>query len=703
MSATIPPAGRAALEPAVALFRGGRIAEAEALLRDLLATQPANADALELLGTALGIQGRHGEALDAFERARDARPSSVSIRRNRAQALFHLGRMEEARAELEKALRMRPDNAASWALLGNVLAALRDAAGAERAYRRALQHEPTPQAHYNLALLLQENGRADEAIAAYRQALASAPGFAPAHNNLANALKMRGRLDEALAHYAEAVRHDPGLADAVSNYGAALREAGRADAAIPVLERALALRPDSWAALNNLGMAYHERHRDAEAVRCYRRALEMKPSLREARNNLGNALAALGEEREAIECYRAAIDEAPDDPDAYSNLGVILQERGEAGEAIGCYQRALELRPDHADALSNLGYLLQEQGRFDEAVAYYRRALDANPRSARAGYNLGLALIVRGDLAEGWALHERRFDTAPPIAVARPMPMPLLGAADWGAGHRVAVWREQGVGDQLLYSTLLPELAAAGHSFVLEADPRLVAAYRRAHPDWVVVAPEQSAEAFASCTRHIAVGSLPMLLRTSRESFERQPRTILAADRERAAALRARIDSPGVRTVGISWKSFQPRGRGYVQRKKSMELAEFLPLSARDDLRLLDLQYGDTSSEREAFAQAGGRLARFEDLDLFNDLDGVLAAVEACDIVVTTSNVTAHLAGALGKEALLLYLSANPPFHYWVPKSDGRSQWYPSVRVVTAREIDSWAKAIRRVGELLAG
>ncbi|HET9651309.1 MAG TPA: hypothetical protein VFP36_03930, partial [Usitatibacter sp.] len=166
-------------------------------------------------------------------------------------------------------------------------------------------------------------------------------------------------------------------------------------------------------------------------------------------------------------------------------------------------------------------------------------------------------------------------------------------------------------------------------------------------------------------------------------------------------AYRERLQAPGVRVIGISWRSFQPSARSYLQKKKSGSLAAFHALSQRKDVRLLDLQYGDTASERAAFAQAGGRLTRLEDLDLFDDLEGVLAAVEACDAVVTTSNVTAHYAGVLGKRAYLVYLRGNPPFHYWVPDADGRSLWYPSVRIVTRRDIDTWEKALGAVDELL--
>jgi hypothetical protein len=279
--------------------------------------------------------------------------------------------------------------------------------------------------------------------------------------------------------------------------------------------------------------------------------------------------------------------------------------------------------------------------------------------------------------------------------------MPPLAAADLDTPQRIAVWREQGIGDQLLYTTLLPELEARGHSIVLEADARLVPAFSRAHPAWEVVAPDASQAAFAACTRHIAMGTLPKLLRPSLASFASQPRALLVADAARAAGYRERIGAPPARAVAISWRSFQPKGRGYVQRKKSMDLAIFRELSLSDSVKLVDVQYGDTAAEREAFARSGGRLTRIDGLDLFNDLDGVLAAIEACDIVVTTSNVTAHFGGVLGKETLLMYLSGNPPFHYWVPGADGRSLWYPSVRVVSSPELDTWEKLLARVHELL--
>ena len=94
------------------------------------------------------------------------------------------------------------------------------------------------------------------------------------------------------------------------------------------------------------------------------------------------------------------------------------------------------------------------------------------------------------------------------------------------------------------------------------------------------------------------------------------------------------------------------------------------------------------------------RLERLAELDLFHDLDGVLAPIAACDVVVTASNVTAHLAGASGKRTLPVYLVACPPFH-WATDASGRSLWYPSMRIVTGARINSWEGALQSAGDIL--
>jgi tetratricopeptide (TPR) repeat protein len=688
---------------AMQLHRAGRLPEAEAAYRNFLARSPGHAEGHHMLGLVLGGLGRRDEALASIDQALALQPDNPAALTNRAQTRIALGRLAEAQSDLELALRLRPDLAQAWNSLGTARQGLGDAAGAEQAYRKAIALKPDfADAFYNLGLLQQSAGRNEEAIAAYRKAIGLRPQFAAAHNNLGNALRAANRDDEALTHYEAAMRIDPALGDAFSNYGLLLQSRGQGEAAVAALETAVRLRPDSAVAFDNLGIAYHACNRYLDAEAAHRRALGLDPQSVQAFNNLGNALASQGRAEEALQAYRTVLERAPDNPDAHSNIGLILHEQHRTPEAIERFERALAIKPDHFDALNNLGYLLQEQGRRRDAMALYRRALAVNPRAMRAAYNLGLAHLCEFEFAEGWPLCESRFETVPPTVVRRKFDVAPLAPADLAAAHRVAIWKEQGIGDQLLHATQLPDLRGRGIDFVLEVDPRLKPAYARAHPDWALVDAPADNAAFAGCDRHVSTGSLGRLLRPTRESFAAQPRALLAADPARRAAYRERLAEEGRRLVAISWRSFQPRFRGFLQGKKTAPLEAFAPIAARADVRLLDVQYGDTVEERAAFAaKHGDAIRRLDELDLYNDLEGVLAAIDACDLVLTTSNVTAHFGGVLGKPTWLLYLADNPPFPYWTRDGADRALWYPSVRIVTGRDLDDWPKLMSRVHELL--
>ena len=697
------PSPEALWASAVQALQAGQLPQAEGALRQFVASRPAHAEGHHLLGIVLGQLGRHDEALASFGNALAIQPAHPTALVNRAQARIGRGELEPARADLERAIALKPDFAMAWSALGGVRKASGDAAGAEQAYRKAIALKPDyPEAFYNLGLVMQEAGRAGEAIASYRKALQLRPQFAAAHNNLANALLAEGREDDAMVHYQAATRIDPRLGDAFSNLGLLLKSRGKVPGAIAALERAAALRPGTAPVHDNLGIAYYAAHRYADAEAAHRRALAIQPDSADALNNLGNALGALGRPDEALAAYQGVLDRFPDHADALSNRGLVLHEQRRTEEAMACYRQALAAKPDHFDALNNLGYLLQEEGKRREAMEYYRRALQANPRATRAAYNLGLAHLQEKEFGPGWTLHEARFETTPPTVVRRAFDMPELTVEDLDQGHRVAIWGEQGVGDRLLAATLLPSLTARGTDFVLEVDPRLRPAFARANPAWRMVDTPVPNSAFEGCDRYLPSGSLGRILRPDLASFDAQPASILQADPVRRDTYRKALEEKGRRRVAISWRSFQPVARGFVQAKKSAPLEAFAALAARDDIRLIDVQYGDTAEERSNFvAKHGDTIRRVEGLDLRNDLEGVLAVIDACDLVITTSNVTAHLGAALGKPTWLLYLSDNPPFHYWVRVGEDRSLWYPSLRIVTGRELDGWPRLFERVHERL--
>lgn len=653
---------------ALGLFQAGRLAEAEAAWGAILARKPGDAEALHLLGLILVRTGR-AEGLELLDKSIERAPRNAAFLNNRAQILAEAGRTEDALRDLRRAVMLEPRFHAGFCHLGSVL---------------------------------RRQGRLDEALAAFRRALAIEARAPEAHTGLGNVLRERGDHAAARAAYEAALAIDPGNPSAHYNLGALLLEMGEPAGAERAFLQALEREPRNPFALNNLGVALRETGRLAEAGECFERALAVNPRNAEALNNLGLALQQEERYDEAIARYRQAVELRPEFAEALLNWGNTLKDRGDLEGASEIYAQALAVRPDFPEAIINSASVALDRGRMGEARHWYLRALAVEPRSADAEYGLAQIALREERFAAGWSGYERRFETHPPQAMPRRFAIPRLTAQDLGRAKRVALWSEQGIGDQILFSTLLPELERRGIRAVVEVDPRLETLYGRSLPRFEFVSAESSDEAFAGCDFELPIGSLPGLFRPDRESFAAQPRALLAPEARRVTAIREQLGRG--RVIGISWRSLQKGGRRALGERKSIPLEHFAPLARATGARLLDLQYGDVTAERERFArQHPGVLVQIDGLDLREDLDGVAAAIACCDRVVTSSNVTAHLAGALGKATQVVYLRGWPPFAYWTPGADGNSAWYPTVRVESDPAWTTWDEALAGLAERLAG
>jgi tetratricopeptide (TPR) repeat protein len=515
------------------------------------------------------------------------------------------------------------------------------------------------------ALALFRAGRMAEARDAWRAILEGAPDDPQALHMLGYILTRLGERDEGLRLIDRSIERAPRAAPFLNNRAQVLAEAGRTDEAIADLRRAVQLDAKFAAAFLHLGILQRRAGRLDEALAAIRRALALDAGNAAARENLGLLL---------------------------NQLGLAAKDRGDLDGAAQAFARAIDEGVASESHLLNAASVALDRARLDEAEALYRRALAAKLGWADAEYGLAQVALRRGDYAAGWSGYERRFDAGQ--AVARAFAVPRLRPDELDSGHRVAVWSEQGAGDQLLFSTLLPELAARGVRAVVEVDERLVDLYRRSLPSIEFTTRDQAAGAFSGCDRELPLASLASFFRTDAASFARQPRALLQPDARRVAQTRDAL-GPG-RWVAISWRSLQGGGRGALAARKSIPLERFGALAAAG-VRLLDVQYGDVDAERAAFERAHpGLLARVPGLDTYADLEGVAAAIAACEGVVTASNVTAHLAGAIGAPTQLVYLGARAPFFYWVPDATGCSPWYPTVRIVTS-ESSRWEDVLEAV------
>jgi len=278
-------------------------------------------------------------------------------------------------------------------------------------------------------------GRTDEAIAHYREALRINPHFAEAHINLGDALAGRGRLAEAGEQCNLALPWvNPANFGALNNLGMLLIKLNRIPEAIRCIERAIEIKPDFAEAHSNLGSALALQNHMPEAILQFMEALRIKPDSARTLDNLGVALGKSDRTSEAIERFRQAVRADPDFASAHYHLGVMLAGDHRTAEAQEQFQQALRLKPDlarvyekislsadqeiptpekvdhtlrapgktpeDARTLDNLGLKLLKLNRLPEAVECFRQAVRINPDSADARNNLGNALAGAGRLEE---------------------------------------------------------------------------------------------------------------------------------------------------------------------------------------------------------------------------------------------------------------------------------------------------------------
>lgn len=255
------------------------------------------------------------------------------------------------------------------------------------------------------------------------------------------------------------------------------------------------------------------------------------------------------------------------------------------------------------------------------------------------------------------------------------------------ASGRVLIWGEQGVGDEIMFAGLMPDVIRAGNRCVLDCDTRLNKLFARSFPDVKVISGASiSDEGIAA---HLPCGSLPRLFRTDKEVFRADAPPYLKADPVQREGFRAEYgdDRP---LVGLAWHTNNKK----TGRARSIDLSLFAPLFKQPDLRWISLQYGAREVLEAQIAGANASMLIDPTVDQLTDIDQFAAQISALDLVVTIDNSTAHLAGALGVPVWVLLPFA--PDWRWL-QAGYSSHWYASMRLFRQPVFGDWLSVIEKV------
>lgn len=534
----------------------------------------------------------------------------------------------------------------------------REAAIADRQFAEALAH------HHAGDLTTAEQG--------YRAVLHRDRRHAGALHLLGVLAHQLDRHDEAVLLISAAVAVDDRPAEPHANLGLALHASGRVSEAKAAYRAALARRDSFPEAHNSLASALQETGDLPGAIRHYRRAIDLAPDYGPARVNLATALLASDQLDEAEQAVREVIRLQGEDASALSVLGVVLTGQGRAVEARATLEAAFRRNPADPEILVNLALAAERTGDSPYAEQTYRAALKLAPDHALARWNLALLLLASGRLTEGWLHYEARLESRR-IIDQRVFTMPRWRGEDLTDRH-LLVWREQGLGDELLHGTLLPDLvrqaAARAATITVECDDRLISLFQRSYAGIMFVGNAEGVRA----DFEIAAASLASRLRGTLRDFTSEDFQPLCPDPVIKARWRERLSAlAGGLNIGICWRSSVTTGdrkSGYTS------LRDWAPLSAVPGINFILLQHDADDAELAEAGVMGMTLHRWDDTDLKNDLESVAALMTELDLVVTAGTAVSELAGAV----------AAPVWRFghqqeWTRLGTAVRPWFASMRV----------------------
>ncbi len=476
-----------------------------------------------------------------------------------------------------------------------------------------------------------------------------------------------------------------------SNYGNILKDRRQLKDAEFLYRKAIEFKPDFSQAHYNLGIILKDLGNLTDAELSYRKAIKFNPDYADAHLNLGNIFKDLGNFKDAELSYRKAIKFNPDYADAHLNLGNILKDLGNLQDAELSYRKAIKIKPDYADAHLNLGNILKDLGNLHDAELSTRKAIEIKPDSGKPHWNLSHILLKQKKFEEGWEKYEWRWkvDSKTKQIGGRF----ITNKPEWRSEKkgRVLLWAEQGLGDQILYCSLIPDFLNKVDKIILKVDKRLIPLLKRSVNNNIKIISEEESINEKEYDYHLPIGSLGGHVRKTVESFDSLNKLSLVVNKEKAQQYKTKLlDCNYKKLVGISWTS-----KSKIFNTSLMSLKEMISGIYSPGIKFINLQYGDVKEEiNNVIINLGVEILDIEELDYFNDIDGLAALITACDEIVTIDNITATISGALGVNTKVII----PTNSYWAyGVNDKQSYWFPSIKIFRQIKRNDWSTPLDEI------
>ena len=471
------------------------------------------------------------------------------------------------------------------------------------------------------------SGRYEQAITTLKTLLVDDPTNTEYLLLMGEALMRNEQFSQAVQFFAKVVETDNKNIRALNNFGAALVRNRQLEEARDILLYALELAPESIDIYTNLGSVYQGLYQPKKSLEVAFKVIELNPSWFMAYNNLGCALGDLLHINDAKEAYKTAIALNSNYIPSYINLAQLEIKSGNHSKGVELYEAALVLKN-----ITN-----GEK----EVVKYY----------------LSHSYLYLGDLGRGWEFYSYGFSDLLPTGAYRSKRKFIQPQWNGNVNEKktILIWGEQGLGDEIFFSTCLSDIHKTNLNIILECEPRLISIFKRVYPKFKIRAASLDSK-FMSLNsdfdQHIAIGSLPKFFRRNINDFKNKS-NLWTVDPLKCDFIKNKLlPYRNKILIGICWRSAKlsiERNANYTA------LQDWEPLLRNPDYQFVNLLHGDCEQEIADVEKLFDiKILRWSDIDLKNDLETVLALVSELDCVASIGSAVTTISGAAGVPTLLL-------------------------------------------------
>ena len=445
-----------------------------------------------------------------------------------------------------------------------------------------------------------------------------------------------------------------------------LLQQNKIDEATKLLNKYVKMKPADIEGLNLLGVILLKQNNLIDGIKTLEKSLLIKKNQPDVFKNTVNAY-------QEIKDYSAGIKRCIEnyelcDEEIIFKLGFFYNKENSFDNAISEYKKLINSTFNQAILFYNLGISYENNKQPNDAVDAYQKALQIDPSFIKARFNLSILYLYSNNFKLGWNEFEVRLlfnENKINLDIKKIDHVTC-------SGKNILIAFEYGIGDHILFSSLLSSLDLTRNNYYVNIDKRLEPFIKRKYS----LIQFFNDDLINKIDYYIPVGSLGKYLRPSIDSFHGND-YIFDVDKEAVKNIRSLLPQNKI-ICGISWSSQNK----FTGQYKEINIKEIIKEIDIDNISFVNLQYGDVNDTIQEISNQLGIDIIDLNIDKFNDINNLAALISNCNFVITTSNITAHLSGILGKRAFVIPPKIHGKLWYWGNILNGRSLWYESVSVI---------------------